>query len=432
MASIRMPPGPSTPKAWQSIEFLTHRREFFDRLTRRYGPAFTIHAAVFGPTVIVTDPELARQVCLADPEELGRLQPNHSRMLGSGSVFALGGAEHRRRRNLLSPPLHGARVRAYEPIFVEETLAEIAGWPEREPFATLDPMLRIAVNSIMRAVFGVGGAELDELRGLLLAGMALGSRLARLPMPSRSYGRFSPWGRLAAWRARYETIVDELIGRARSDPGFQQRTDLLAVMLRETYDDGTAMTRKEIGDELLTLLVAGHENVAVTLAWVFERISRHPALLTGLTAEADADAGMLRRATIAEVQRVRTVIDFMGRRVYAPSVTLGQWVIPRGCSVMVAIGQIHRSAEVFPDPERFDPQRYLDGNPSTFEWLPYGGGTRRCPGSAFANLEMDTVLRTVLQHFVVEPSTDAGEQRHSRGVAYAPKLGGRITVRRRD
>lgn len=430
-----MPPGPSTPKTWQSIEFLTRRREFFDQLTRRYGSAFTIHAAVFGPTVVVADPQLARQVCQADGGELGRLQPNHSRMLGSGSVFALNGAEHRRRRNLLSPPLHGERVRAYQPIFVEETLAEIVGWPDGGQVATLEPMLRIAANSIMRAVFGVGGAELAELRRMLLAGVALGSKLARLPLPSRSSplsrGRYTPWGRLAAWRARYETIVDDLIDRARADPALEQRSDMLAVLLCGHYDDGTVMTRKEIGDELLTLLVAGHENVAVTLAWVFERISRHPRLLAELTAEADAGRDTLHQATIREVQRIRTVIDFMGRRVYAPTVALGEWVVPQGCSVLVAIGQIHRSAETFPDPDRFDPQRFLVDSPSTFEWLPYGGGTRRCPGSAFANLEMEVVLRTVLQHVTIEPSSQPGEQRQSRGVAYAPKLGGLVTVRRR-
>ncbi|HEU4362554.1 MAG TPA: cytochrome P450 [Mycobacterium sp.] len=422
------------PKKLQSALFIARRRESLEWWTRRYGGAFTVNASVFGRTVIVTDPQLARQVYLADPDALGNLQPNHSRLLGSGSVFALNGVEHRRRRDLLGPPLHGDRVRAFEPVFVEETLAEIAGWPGNGPVATLEPMMRIAVNSIMRAVFGVVGAELDAQRRLILAGVTLGSRLVRLPMPSRTYGRHTPWGRLAAFRARYEAAVDALIARARADPDIEQRTDMLAVMLRSRHGDdftGTVMTRKEIGDELLTLLAAGHENVGATLAWAFERISRHPQLLSELAAEADAGGDTLRRATIREVQRIRTVTDFAGRRVYAPTVPLGEWVLPRGCSVLVALRQIHRNPAVFPDPDRFDPRRYLDAGPSPFEWMPYGGGSRRCPGSAFANLEMDVVLRTVLQNFVIEPTDAPGENWHSRGVAFTPALGGLVGVRRR-
>jgi cytochrome P450 len=202
-------------------------------------------------------------------------------------------------------------------------------------------------------------------------------------------------------------------------------------MLRSSYEDGTAMSRKEIGDELLTLLAAGHETTAATLGWAFERLSRHPEVLAALVAEADAGENTLRRAAIREVQRTRTVIDFAGRHVYAPTIELGEWVVPRGYSVIVNISQIHDKAEAFEDPNRFDPQRYLTGNPSTFAWIPYGGGTRRCVGSAFANLEMDVVLRTVLLNFSIETTTDPGEKWHARGVAFTPKDGGRIVVHRR-
>ena len=164
---------------------------------------------------------------------------------------------------------------------------------------------------------------------------------------------------------------------------------------------------------------------------MFERLCRQPELLAELTAEADTDQNTLRRAAIREVQRSRTVIDFSGRHVYAPAFRLGEWVLPRGHTVVVAISQIHRDAADFVDPHRFDPHRYLDNNPSVFAWLPYGGGTRRCPGSSFANLEMDLVLRTVLRHFEIEPTATAGEKWHARGVAFTPKKGGRIVVRPR-
>jgi cytochrome P450 len=292
-------------------------------------------------------------------------------------------------------------------------------------------MMRITLNAILRAVFGAEGAELDELRRLIPPWVTLGSRLAALPKPERTYGRFSPWGRLAEWRRQYDMVVDKLIDAERADPNFDERTDVLALMLRSTYEDGSAMSRKDIGDELLTLLAAGHETTASTLGWAFERLSRHPDVLSALVEEADNGGSELRQATILEVQRARTVIDFAARRVYPPVFQLGEWVIPRGDSIIISIAQIHSDASVFPDPERFDPQRYIERKPSSFAWIPFGGGTRRCVGAAFANMEMDVVLRTVLRHFTIETTTEPGERWHSRGVAFTPKDGGRIMVHRR-
>lgn len=432
---VRLPPSPRIPKPVQKALIIKRRREFFASLARRYGGAFTVHAPVFGRSVIVADPQLARQVFLAGPDTLGALQPNHGRLLGSGSVFALDGAEHRRRRDLLSPFFHGKRLHTNEPIFVEETLRETAGWPDGQSFATLAPMQRITVNAILRTVFGAQPDQLDELRRIIVTPLAFGAKLARLPMPSRSSallrGRFSPWGWLAEQRRRYEDAVDELIVRAQGDPDRTDRTDVLALMLRTPYSDGTMMSRQEIGDELLTMFAASQESVAATLAWVFEKISRRPALLADLVAEADAGGHTLCRASICEAQRTGVVSDFVGRNVRAPVFELGDWRIPHGMSIMVAIAAIHHNPDVFADPDRFDPQRFLTGSPSAFEWLPYGGGARRCPGSAFANLQMDVVVKTVLQHFTIEPSAAPAERPRSGGLNYAPQHGGRITVRRR-
>jgi cytochrome P450 len=191
------------------------------------------------------------------------------------------------------------------------------------------------------------------------------------------------------------------------------------------------MSRKDIGDELLTLLAAGHETTAATLGWAFERISRHPDLLAALVEEADNGGQELRQATTLEVQRARTVIDFAARRVNPEVYQLGEWVIPRGDSMIIAIGQIHGNSDVFPDPERFDPQRYIGTKPSALSWIPFGGGTRRCVGAAFANMEMDVVLRTVLRHFTIETTDAPGEHWHGRGVAFTPKDGGRVVMHRR-
>jgi cytochrome P450 family 138 len=432
--AVRLPPTARIPKLLCGFIFAISRRGMIKRLARRYGNVFTLNIPIYGRVVIVGDSQLAKQIFTTGPEELGNIQPNLSRLFGSGSVFAIDGDDHRRRRRLLAPPFHGKSMKNYEAIIEEETLRETADWPEGRPFPTLPSMMHITLNAILRAVFGADGAELDELRRLIPPWVTLGSRLAAMPKPERTYGRFSPWGRLAEWRRQYDIVIDKLISAERADPNFAERTDVLALMLRSTYEDGSAMSRKDIGDELLTLLAAGHETTASTLGWAFERLTRHPDVLSALVEEADnggQDCNELRQATILEVQRARTVIDFAARRVYPPVFQLGEWGIPRGDSIIVSIAQIHDDPDIYPDPERFDPQRYIGGKPSTFAWIPFGGGTRRCVGAAFANMEMDVVLRTVLRHFTIETTTAPAERWHCRGVAYTPKDGGRIVVHRR-
>jgi cytochrome P450 len=428
--SLRIPPGPRIPVVLQAAGYALARRWMVKRISRRYGDIFTLRLPMFGRTVIVAEPQLAKQLFQANSVDVGNIQPNLSRILGSGSVFALDGTDHRRRRKLLTPPFHGKSIRNYEAIFESETLRETANWPEGQEFETLEPMMRITLNAILRAVFGADGEQLDELRRIIPPWVTLGSRLTVLPTPTRKYGRFSPWERLAEYRRRYDAVIDRLIERLESDAEFEHRDDILALLLHSTYEDGSSMSRKDIGDELLTLLAAGHETTASTLGWVFERISRHPRVLAGLVAEAATDGNEYRQATILEVQRARTVIDFAGRHVYAPTFELGDWVIPRGYSVIVALAAIQERAEEFPDPDRFDPQRFVGSRPGV-GWIPFGGGTRRCVGAAFANVEMDVVLRTVLRHFVIQTTTAPAELVHSRGVAYTPKSGGRVVVHRR-
>lgn len=428
---VRLPPAPHVPVFLQGLAYSIAQKWTVARIIRACGDVFTITLPVFGKTVMVADPVLAKQLFTASADDVGNIQPNLSRVLGSGSVFALDGNDHRRRRKLLTPPFHGKSIKNYERIFEEETLREIAGWPEGQSIETLKPMMRITLNAILRAVFGADGAHLDELRRIIPPWVTLGSRLAVLPIPTRTYGRFSPWGRLATYRRRYDEVIGRLIDAVQADPNLENRDDVLALLLRSTYADGSSMSRQDIGDELLTLLAAGHETTAATLGWAFERISRHPEVLAKLAAEADTDGNEYRQATIQEIQRSRTVIDFAGRHVYAPTFQLGEWVIPQGSSIVVAISQLHHRKQEFPDPDRFDPERFIGSRPSTFAHIPFGGGTRRCVGAAFANVEMDVVLRTVLRHCVIETTNAPGEKAHSRGVAYTPKDGGRVVMHRR-
>ncbi len=430
-SAVRLPPAARLPKMLQGLGFAMSRRSMMRRLSRRHGSVVALKLPMWGRVIAVSDPQLAKQIFTTGPDELGNIQPNLSRLFGSGSVFALEGDDHRRRRRLLAPPFHGKSIKNYETIIEEETLRETADWPEGRSFATLSPMMRITLNAILRAVFGADGAELDELRRLIPPWVTLGSRLASLPKPKRNYGRLSPWYRLDEWRRQYDIVIGKLIAAEQADANFANRTDILALLLHSSYEDGSTMSHKEIGDELLALLAAGHETTASTLAWAFERISRHPELLAALVEEADNGGNELRQATILEVQRTRTVIDFAGRHVYPETYQLGEWVIPRGYSIIVGIAQLHDNPDVFPDPGRFDPQRFIGTKPSALSWIPFGGGTRRCVGAAFANMEMDVVLRTVLRHFTIE-TTDAPDERwHSRGVAFTPKDGGRVVVRRR-
>ncbi len=431
MTTVTLPPGPSTPRFVQGAYALTVARRGMHRMRERYGDAFTVNVPIFGRAVVISDPAQIRQLFLAGPEVADNLDRNLGRVLGPGSLFALRDEEHHRQRRLLVPPFHGRRLAAYEKIVEEEAERELASWPQGAAFATLPSMMRITLNVILRAVFGAEGAELAALRDLLPRATTLGSRLAVLPMPKIDLGWWSPWGRFWAMRRAYDAIVARLITKAARDKDLNERDDILALMLRSRYDDGSQMSRAEISDQLLTLLAAGHETTATTLAWAVERLRRHPTVLRALVEEVDAGGSTLREATILEVQRTRPVIDLVGRQVKVDSLRLGRWTIPKGYAVLVSIALIHDDESVFPDARTFDPTRFLGARPDLYHWIPFGGGTRRCLGAAFANMEMNTVLRTMLRDFTLVPTGEPGERWHSRGIANAPARGGRAIVRRR-
>ena len=427
----KRPPALRLPKVVQGVAFAAFRRKTMRDGAKRLGQVFSINIPFFGRTVIVSDPALVRSVFMAGTDDLVNVQPNLSRIFGPGSVFALDGKEHRNRRKLLAPPFHGQSIKNYEKVIEEETLRESASWPEGKEFRSLEPMNRITLNVILRTVFGADGEDLDVLREIIPPWVKLGSRMATLPEPPFRTGRRSPWGRLKEFRRQFDRVVFTLIDKAEADPVLEERSDILALLLRSRYEDGTAMSRQDVSDELLTLLGAGHETTASSLGWAFERLRRHPDVLAELVKEVDEGGSDFRQATILELQRARTVIDFAGRHVNAPKFDLGEWEIPRGYTILVSIADLHENADMFPEPDRFDPQRFVDAKPPTFAWLPFGGGTRRCIGAAFANTEMDVVLRTVLTHFHIQTDDAPPEKAHHRGVAYTPKDGGRVVVSRR-
>lgn len=407
------------------------RRQAMGEWIRRHGRIFDLNIPVFGRSVIVSEPAVVRSVCTASPDDLPNVQPNLSNLFGPGSVFALDGTAHRDRRKLLAPVFRGHGLKSLEPIVAEETLREAATWPEGREFRTLEPMNRIALNVILRTIFGCDPAELGELREIVPPYISLGSRLAFLPTPRFRTGRHSPWGRMAAFRAEFNRIVFERIDHALADPALAARTDILALLVRGMDDDATSMSRVDICDEVLTFIGAGHETTASALCWAFERLRRHPAVLAELVEEVDAGGSTFRRATITELLRTRTVIDVAGRRVAVPNFDLGRWRIPQGSTILIRIADLHENPDIFIDPERFDPSRFVGAKSPGAGWLPFGGGTRRCIGAEFALVEMDVVLRTVLGHFAIQTDDAPAEKSYFRGVAHTPKRGGLVVVNRR-
>jgi cytochrome P450 len=425
------PPQVCLPKLLQGVGFAVFRRKAMRNWINRHGHIFEINVPFFGRSVVVSDPVLVRSVCTASTEQLINVQPNLSNWFGPGSVWGLDGSRHRDRRRLLAPAFHGQSLKDYEAITVEETLRECANWPENEEFRILEPMNRITLNVILRILFGAGGAELEELCEIIPSYMKLGQLMAFVPAPPRWTGRHGPWGKLDKVRKALDRIVFTLIDRAADDPGLGERADILALLLRSRHGGGTEMSRLDICDELLSLIGACHETTATALGWAFERLRRHPDVLAELVREVDAGGSDLRRATIFEVLRVRTVIDSVGRRVSASNFDLGEWRIPRDRTVFVRIADLHENPEIFPHPERFDPYRFYGAKAAAPAWLAFGGGTRRCIGADFAIAEMDIVLRTVLQNFRIQTDAAADEKSHFRGVAHTPNLGGRVVVTRR-
>jgi cytochrome P450 len=432
--AVRVPPGPRIPKTVQGIAFLSVTHGMFAALARRYGSAFTVNLPLFGRAVVISDPILVKDVFSTSTDLIER--PTGAGHLGEafgpGSTFSLAGGELLARRKLVLPPFHGQRMRSYEHIIEDEVMREIANWPEGREFKTLQPMMRITLNAILRAVFGADGPAQDELRDLLPPLVAMVGAIAVLPPLMRSdLGPWSPGGRFLRYRRRFDTVVDSLVADARADPALEERSDVLALLVQGRDDNGEPIPDRHIADELLTLVASGHETTSAGLAWTVERLRRHPSLLSRLTEEVDAGGSELRQATIWEVLRTRAVLEGTTRRT-KKRIRLGDWVLPENTAIILSIRMAHASEESFPDAASFNPDRFVGASvPKPFAWIPFGGGVNRCVGAAFSNMEMDVTIRTLLRELRFAPTSAPDERRHWRGVATAPGRGGRAVVYRR-
>jgi cytochrome P450 len=427
-----LPPGPRAPLPLQTLGMLTRQRPFLERNRRRFGPMFTIKLMGFGRLVVLSDPELIKHTFKADPKTLhaGTRSPLR-KVLGDHSLLGIDEDEHLEQRRILLPPFKGQRMKAYEPLIERIAAEEIDRLPEGVEIQTAPVFQRITLRAILGAVFGATGSMLSELEELVPALTELGQKVSRYPQLHHDLGPWSPWGRFLRLRAATDEVLDRLIDSGRRDPQLEQRTDVLALMLLATHQDGSPLANAEIRDQLVTMLAAGHETTAHTLSWAVERLRRNPHALARLVEEVDAgDGKAYRDATIREVQRMRPVITFAGRFTMKPF-EVGGHRLPPGILIGLSASLTHYDPELFPQPDRFLPERFLDKQPGTYSWIPFGGGIRRCIGATFAHMETDVVLRTLLERMKLEPTGEPDEPWRFKGVAWCPAAGGRAVLHRR-
>jgi cytochrome P450 len=308
---------------------------------------------------------------------------------------------------------------------------DIVTWPIGEPFALQPRMQAMTLNVILRAVFGLeDGPRRDELRVLLARLLELNTTIATtLPQLRVELGGLTPWGRLMRCTAAVDRALYAEMGRRREESRADQ-DDVLSLLLDAHDEAGEPMTDKEIRDQLLTMLVAGHETTATALAWAFERMLRHPRALERLRAGLEEGDSRYLDAAIKESLRLRPVVPITARKLSAPLVVGGRRY-PRGTVLMPCIFLLHRNPEVYDEPEEFRPERFLDGQPSTYAWIPFGGGVRRCLGASFALLEMRIVIEAVLRNLDVRPAERRDERIVRRAFTLSPKRGARVVATRR-
>lgn len=396
--------------------YLSRPVRFLDSCHRRYGKCFTIKLPGLGTYVFVTDLADIRTI-FRDPETFRAGEANAAfgkRLLGSTSVLLTDGARHRRQRRLMMPAFHGQSVAALASLMADIAARDIETWPVGETFPVWPRMRQITFEVILRTVIGAD----DEER---LAGL-------RESLPKLANRWFGAKTREIEQRANAALYAE--ITRCMDDPALDQRNDVLAMMARARGEDGSAMTRDELRDQLITLLVAGHETTATGLAWALERLVRHPQVLArAQRAARDGDDRYL-DAIVAETLRVRPVITDVNRKLSRPAEVSG-YLLPAGTIVNPAITLVQRDAGHYPQPLAFDPDRFASQSPDPDHWLPFGGGNRRCLGAAFASVEMRVVLREILRRVELQTTASRGERPKMHLVMVAPHKGALMTVRRR-
>ncbi len=428
MADARMPPGPPLPSPIQTAFFLRVPFEFVRACRRRYGNVFTLRILRFGHIVYLAEPESIRALFGRDGRDAHAGDPNAvlEPVTGSHSILLRDRDDHVAERRLLSPPFHGEAIRRLEGVVHRAADREERGWPVDQPLPTRPAMQRITFEVIAQAVLGIDDPRRrDELLALFEPVFTV-SPLAGAPVIGANLGPLSPGGRFRRDMERLDQALLELIAERRAGP---ERDDVLGLLLASRDADGDGLSDQHIRDELVTLLLAGHETTATALAWAFERLARHPGVIDDLYAEIAGGGTELLDAVIRETLRVRPIVMDVARRLSAPTELCG-YLIPAGTIVMPAIYLVHLDERHHPRADEFRPERFRDhADPLT--WLPFGGGRRRCLGAALALMEMRVVLSVVLSRRRPEPLAARSERPRLRGVTFVPESDARLVYRRR-
>ncbi len=424
MSQTALPPGPRMPRALQTAIWFRRAQWMMAECRKRFGETFTLRIAHEGTWVMLSNPDDVKAVFTGDPRLLHAGEANRVLLpiLGEHSLLLLDGDEHMTQRKLMLPPFHGARMQSYGELMAEIARAEIERWPSGTPIRVRPRMQAVTLEIILRAVFGLTeGDQLTRLRVELRRVLdhltdprwvafliALGPE--RIP-------RFGPFAREIA---RIDRSIYDVIAARRADRGAEARDDILSMLLSAGHEDGSATGDRELRDELLTLLVAGHETTATALAWAVERLARHPDKLRRLASELRAGQDEYLKAVVCETLRLRPVISLVNRTLKAP-MEFGGYELPAGVKVVPSIYLVHRRPDVYPEPERFLPERFLSRPPGTYTWIPFGGGVRRCLGGAFAQFEMEVVLRELAVRTAIDPARARPERVYRRAITETPR-----------
>ena len=426
MATPRgLPPGPRWPLAVQTLRFGLDPYGLFESAHRAFGDVFTLR--VMAETwVILAHPDAVRELHGHGPDELDSGAANMSLrpLLGTQNLLLLDGAEHLRRRKLVLPPFHGERMRAYEHLIRQATRPEIATWALGAPVRTLPRMHAITLRVVLRAVFGVQeGPELDRL------GASLRRLMAWTTDPRRGlvFGFLGPERlmSLGGFRRQLADIDGQLlaeIARRRQTPDLGEREDILSLLLRARDDDGGALSDRELRDELMTLLVAGHETTAALLSWALTEVAREPEAQARL---ASGEQG-LAEAAITETLRLHPPVPLGSLRRLRHPMTIAGWQLPAGATVASCSLLIHRRPDIYEQPTRWRADRFLSTRPPPGAWIPFGGGVRRCVGAAFAQFEASTILDEVTRTLELRPAGRPTRRVGRRGIVLVPPRGGMV------
>lgn len=439
-ARVRLPPAVRWPRQIQTLRFSQRQIEFVFRARREHGEVFQMQAGIPGGTVVTSHPDHVRSIFTAKPEQVPSLTAESPLrpIVGGNSVLTANGPRHLRQRKLLLPPFHGEAIERYSEMISRASEQEIDRWPIGRAFPLAPRMQAITLQVIMSGVFGVEGRPgpgtperrlLSTIGHLTAASTSPVAKIGELV----NHGREEPVGLMRRGVQLLDRGVYPVIASRRAAADLAERTDILSILLGATYEDGQALTDQELRDELLTLLLAGFETTANSLAWTWERLVRTPAAYERLreAARSGEQADEIVEATINEGMRSRPVIPIVGRRVSVPW-QLGEYVVPAGSAVSASILLVHHREDLYPEPFAFKPERWIGRKPGNYEWIPFGGGTRRCLGATLAMAEQRVVLAAMARRLELEADRPEPEHAQHRNVTMIPSRGARVVVRSRD